>query len=222
MTDQARHKPITLVHALVKAQSEMATPIKDKVNPQFKSKYASLGSIIDAVKGALNSNGIVFVQKSTPVDDGIAVETIFYGYGEEIGTGPVHVPVSKVTAQGYGSAMTYAKRYSLAMACGVDADEDDDGNAAEHQAPKPDVVKPKPKAKKEEPKTYEFDAFKSDTNRCIDEFAQCRNPDEAQVVMQNFYAPIKMKYQDHEGFPAFRKKVEERITQLQNPQEGDF
>ena len=54
MTDQARHKPITLVQALVKAQSEMATPIKDKVNPQFKSKYASLGSIIDAVKGALS------------------------------------------------------------------------------------------------------------------------------------------------------------------------
>ncbi len=45
MTDQ------TLVQALVKAQSEVATPIKDKVNPQFKSKYASLGSIIDAVKG---------------------------------------------------------------------------------------------------------------------------------------------------------------------------
>ena len=128
MTDQ------TLVQALVKAQSEMATPIKDKVNPQFKSKYASLGSIIDAVKGALNSNGIVFVQKSTPVDDGIAVETIFYGYGEEIATGPVHVPVDKVTAQGYGSAMTYAKRYSLAMACGVDADEDDDGNAASESA----------------------------------------------------------------------------------------
>jgi hypothetical protein len=220
MTDQ------TLVQALVKAQSEMATPIKDKVNPQFKSKYASLGSIIDAVKGALNTNGIVFVQKSTPVDDGIAVETIFYGYGEEIATGSVHVPVDKVTAQGYGSAMTYAKRYSLAMACGVDADEDDDGNAAEQEAPKTNVVepKPKPKAKKKEPEADEFDAFKADTNRCIDEFAQCRNPDEAQVVHQNFYVPLKMKYQDHDGFPAFRKKVEERLHQLHNPQEieGDF
>ena len=220
MTDQ------TLVQALVKAQSEMATPIKDKVNPQFKSKYASLGSIIDAVKGALNSNGIVLVQKSTPVDDGIAVETIFYGYGEEIGTGPVHVPVSKVTAQGYGSAMTYAKRYSLAMACGVDADEDDDGNAAEQQAPKTDVAKPKPKAEKPA-KAVDYDElysrlFKSDTDRCIDELAQCRNPNEAQVVMQNFYAPLKVKYQDHEGFPAFRKKIEERLYQLQNPQEGDF
>ncbi len=75
------------------------------------------------------------------------METIFYGYGEEIATGSVHVPVDKVTAQGYGSAMTYAKRYSLAMACGVDADEDDDGNAAEQEAPKTNVVEPKPKPK---------------------------------------------------------------------------
>jgi len=86
--------------------------------------------VIDAVKPALNANGIAYIQKSVPMDHGIAVETVFYGHGEELSTGPVPVPVDKANAQGFGSALTYAKRYSLAMACGVAADEDDDGNAA--------------------------------------------------------------------------------------------
>ena len=136
----------TLVQALVKAQSEMGHAVFDQVNPQFKSRFASLKSVIDAAKPALNANGIAFIQRSIPMENGISVETVLYGYGEEIATGPVPVPAQKITAQGYGSAMTYAKRYSLAMAVGIAADEDDDGEAAEvekpHSAPK--KTKPKP------------------------------------------------------------------------------
>ena len=120
----------TLIDALVKAQSEMSHAAFDQTNPHFKSKFASLKSVIDAVKPALNANGIAFVQKSVPMEAGIAVETVFYGHGEELATGPVTVPVDRENAQGFGSALTYAKRYSLAMACGVAADQDDDGNAA--------------------------------------------------------------------------------------------
>ena len=120
----------TLINALVKAQSEMSHAVFDQTNPHFKSKFASLKSVIDAVKPALNANGIAFVQKSVPMEAGIAVETVFYGHGEELATGPVTVPVDRENAQGFGSALTYAKRYSLAMACGVAADQDDDGNAA--------------------------------------------------------------------------------------------
>jgi hypothetical protein len=80
------------------------------------------------------------------MENGISVETVLYGYGEEIATGPVSVPAQKITAQGYGSAMTYAKRYSLAMAVGIAADEDDDGEAAEDEKPQaaPKKTKPKP------------------------------------------------------------------------------
>ena len=120
----------TLINALVKAQSEMSHAAFDQTNPHFKSKFASLKSVIDAVKPALNANGIAFVQKSVPMEAGIAVETVLYGHGEELATGPVTVPVDRENAQGFGSALTYAKRYSLAMACGVAADQDDDGNAA--------------------------------------------------------------------------------------------
>jgi len=121
---------LTLISALVKAQSEMSHAAFDQTNPHFKSKFASLKSVIDAVKPSLNSNGIAFIQKSVPMEHGIAVETVFHGHGEQLSTGPVPVPIDKANAQGFGSALTYAKRYSLAMACGIAADEDDDGNAA--------------------------------------------------------------------------------------------
>ena len=136
----------TLVQALVKAQSEMGHAVFDQVNPQYKSRFASLKSVIDAAKPALNANGIAFIQRSIPMENGISVETVLYGYGEEIATGPVPVPAQKITAQGYGSAMTYAKRYSLAMAVGIAADEDDDGEAAEAEEPQsaPKKTKPKP------------------------------------------------------------------------------
>ena len=126
----------TLINALVKAQSEMGHAAFDQTNPHFKSKFASLKSVIDAVKPALNANGIAFVQKSIPMEAGIAVETVFHGHGDTLSTGPVPVPIDRENAQGFGSALTYAKRYSLAMACGIAADEDDDGNAAANAAPK--------------------------------------------------------------------------------------
>jgi len=143
----------TLIEALAKAQAEMESPTKDKFNKQFVSKeqpkgspYSSLGAIIAAVKPALNKHGIVFVQRSLAAEGGAAIETVFYGHGEKIETGPVTIPASKITAHGYGGAMTYARRYSLAMACGVDADEDDDGNIATESVGK-DASPPKTKPK---------------------------------------------------------------------------
>ena len=126
----------TLISALVKAQSEMSHAAFDQTNPHFKSKFASLKSVIDAVKPALNANGIAYIQRSVPMDHGIAVETVFYGHGGELATGPVVMPIDMANAHGYASATTYAKRISLSMACGIAADEDDDGNAAAKAPPK--------------------------------------------------------------------------------------
>ena len=120
----------TLIESLVKAQSEMTHAQLDQINPQWKSKFASLKSVIDAVKPALNANGIFFMQISHPVDAGVGIETVFCKGDEKLSTGVVVVPVDKANAQGLGSSMTYAKRYSLAVACGISASEDDDGNAA--------------------------------------------------------------------------------------------
>ena len=126
---------MNLIESLVKAQSQMTHAAFDQTNPHFKSKFASLKSVIDAVKPALNANGIFFMQISHPVDSGIGIETVFCKGDEKLSTGVVVVPVDRANAQGLGSSMTYAKRYSLALACGIAADEDDDGNGAAANPP---------------------------------------------------------------------------------------
>lgn len=125
-----------LFTALTKAQSEMEAATKDSANPFFKSKYADLNSVMGAVKPALAKHGLAFVQKSQHIDNCACVETIIvHESGQEYPCGLVSVPVAKHDAQGYGSALTYARRYSLAAAFGVGA-EDDDANAATKAAPK--------------------------------------------------------------------------------------
>ena len=116
--------------ALVLAQKQFAPALKTNTNPHFKSKYVGLDGCVEAVIDALNDNGIYLMQKSHPNDTGIAVETIFiHESGETISGGVLTVPADKQNPQGYGSALTYARRYSLMAACGI-APEDDDGQAA--------------------------------------------------------------------------------------------
>jgi hypothetical protein len=116
--------------AFIKAKRAFGPALKDKTNPAFRSKYADLGACIDAVEDALLANGIAFIQETSEDATGVTVETVFlHESGEERRCGKLHVPASKQDPQGYGSALTYARRYSLMAACGI-APEDDDGNAA--------------------------------------------------------------------------------------------
>lgn len=122
--------------ALAKAQSAMDGAKKSSTNPHFKSRYADLESVVDAIKPALTANGIAYVQFPVTNDrQEVGVETMLcHASGEWIRSEPFFVPVTKADAQGFGSALTYCRRYSLAAACGV-APEDDDGNAAAKAAP---------------------------------------------------------------------------------------
>ena len=125
-----------LCSALVKAQAEIGVAIKDATNPHFRSKYADLASVVAAIKPAAAKHGIGYVQTFRESQNGVTVETIIvHESGETMPTGPLFVPASKQDAQGYGSAITYARRYSLQTAFGVPSD-DDDGNAAAASAPK--------------------------------------------------------------------------------------
>ena len=120
-----------LIAALVKAQSEMTHGLATGKNPHFNSEYAPLDEVIRAVKKPLNDNGIFFLQKVYLADNGQCVETEFHGHGAVVSGGKVYVVADKKTPQGYGSALTYAKRYSLQTACGLPTGDDDDGNEAE-------------------------------------------------------------------------------------------
>lgn len=123
--------------AFVKAQKAFSPALKTATNPHFKSRYADLAACVEAVIDALNENGIALVQKTHDCDNGVAVETLLiHESGETISGGILHVPASKQDPQGYGSALTYARRYSLMSACGI-APEDDDGNLAAKSPGKP-------------------------------------------------------------------------------------
>jgi hypothetical protein len=124
-----------IASALVKAQKAFGPALKTATNPHFKKNYADLAACIEAVVDALNANGIALVQQTSDCSDGVIVETVFvHESGETFSSGRLHVPASKNDAQGYGSALTYARRYSLMAACGI-APEDDDGNAATKKKP---------------------------------------------------------------------------------------
>ena len=116
--------------ALVKAQKAFGPALKSSTNPHFKSRYADLAACVEAVMDGLNDNGIALIQRCSESDSGVVVETVFvHESGETLDCGKLHVPAVKHDPQGYGSALTYARRYSLMAACGI-APEDDDGNAA--------------------------------------------------------------------------------------------
>ena len=125
-----------IASALVKAQKSFGPALRNAENGGFKAKkYADLTSCVNAVLTALNDNGIMLMQTPLECSDGALVETIFlHESGEEYRAGKMHVPASKHDAHGYGSALTYARRYGLMTACGI-APEDDDGNAATKNPP---------------------------------------------------------------------------------------
>ena len=119
-----------IADAFVKAQKGFSPALKTKSNPHLRSKYADLSSCVEAVIDSLNDNGIALVQNTHECENGVIVETVFiHQSGETMSAGKLHVPASKLDPQGYGSALTYARRYSLMAACGI-APEDDDGQAA--------------------------------------------------------------------------------------------
>ena len=122
--------------ALVKAQKQFQPALKTSTNPHFRSRYADLSACVEAVIDPLNANGIYLLQKNYDCADGVMVETVFvHESGEMLECGIVHFPAVKKDPQGYASALTYARRYSLMASCGI-APEDDDGNAASKSVPK--------------------------------------------------------------------------------------
>lgn len=120
----------SLHSAMAAAFGELEAATKSANNPHFKSKYADIGAVIDAIKPALIRHGLFFTQHPEPSERGVCVETMLHhASGESISLGKLFVPANKQDAQGFGSALTYARRYALVTAFGVPT-EDDDGNAA--------------------------------------------------------------------------------------------
>jgi len=128
-----------LAKALVAAKKNMGDVRKNASNPAFKSKYADLASVVEAIEPALLEAGIAPIQGVAASYNGAAevrVETMLLHESGEFVKSILAMRPTKADPQGIGSATTYARRYALQAICGV-APEDDDGNAASGQRGKP-------------------------------------------------------------------------------------
>lgn len=121
-----------LAKALSNFQGEVESPKNKATNPFFKSKYAPLEEVIKAIKPSLQKHGLSVTQIPITDEGKVGVITILlHESGEYIETSPLFLKTDKDTAQGAGSAITYARRYALSAVLGIASEEDDDGNVAE-------------------------------------------------------------------------------------------
>ena len=122
--------------ALVAAQAAITYAAKDSTNPHFKNRYADLQSVIEAIKGPLNANGIAFIQTPSEAQAGFLnlTTTLIHKSGQFI-SDTATIPLPKNDPQGYGSALTYGRRYGLAAICGLFQADDDGEASALHSQP---------------------------------------------------------------------------------------
>ena len=125
-----------LFKALSKAQGDMGTAKKDSKNPFFKSSYADLSSCWETCRKPLADNGLAVIQSPVVGPDGTVTIKTYLGHGVsgEWMSSVIQIKLVKNDPQGYGSAMTYARRYGLMAMVGI-APAEDDGNAATHKSP---------------------------------------------------------------------------------------
>ena len=130
----------TLWQRLLEVQKKVKHAPFDSKNPHFKSNYASLSSVLDAVKPIANEHGIVITQRVNPArkdyfgDSVIVKTTLACAETGEVLEDDLLVPLAKSDPQGLGSAITYGRRYGL-LAMFAIAQDDDDGEAASNTKP---------------------------------------------------------------------------------------
>ena len=164
------------IKALVRAQKAMGAVIKNANNPHLKSKYADLGSVLDACQTALHDNGFAVMQPCGKDDQGQFVETLLAHESGDSFSSRVYLVIGKNDMQGVGSAITYARRYGLLGMAGL-APEDDDGEATKA-----------PKQPRQEPPPAVDDAA---VNHAIDYLSQADSLPDLQERWKKLPAPVK-------------------------------
>jgi hypothetical protein len=164
------------IKALVSAQKAMGAVIKNANNPHLKSKYADLGSVLDACQTALHDNGFAVMQPCGKDDQGQFVETLLAHESGDSFSSRVYLVIGKNDMQGVGSAITYARRYGLLGMAGL-APEDDDGEATKA-----------PKQPRQEPTPAVDDAV---VNHAIDYLSQADSLPDLQERWKKLPAPVK-------------------------------
>lgn len=124
-------KPATILPRLAKALAAMTSPKANKVNPAFKSKYASLDAILDHVRPILAKHDLAMYQSLFASDGRVGVHTYIVGNeGEQVISSISIALKPESTPQSVGSAITYLRRQSIQAGLGIATDADDDGATA--------------------------------------------------------------------------------------------
>jgi|18_taG_2_1085343.scaffolds.fasta_scaffold01030_10 hypothetical protein len=121
-----------ITKALVQFNSEVSKIKKDSINPFFKSKYADLSSILDGICEPLQKNGLAVIQM--PSGENYLTTLLTHTSGEYLQS-TYYMKPQKNDPQGFGSCITYQRRYALGGILNLNIDEDDDGNGASNQKP---------------------------------------------------------------------------------------
>jgi hypothetical protein len=125
-----------IIPAFIAFQSDMPSVPKDGNNPHFKSKYATLGAITEATRPHLAKHGLGFMQwMSNREGYQLIVTRIMHTSGQWMEDEGYILNPTKNDPQGMGSAVTYARRYTLGASLGIITEDDDDGNRASEPAP---------------------------------------------------------------------------------------
>lgn len=121
--------------AILQAQQIIGGAKKDASNPFFRTTYSSLGSVMEACKKALNDNGITVLQPVGTTDDGqVYVETVLLHESGEYISDRMPISVKQPNdPQAQGSAITYARRYSLQSMVFIPAEDDDAEGAMDRE-----------------------------------------------------------------------------------------
>ncbi|WYC18269.1 ERF superfamily protein [Citrobacter phage vB_CfrS_K1M] len=197
-----------LIKALVEARKVMSSGAKKNAkNPHLKSNYANLESFLDAIRPALEANGLIIIQNAIDSEslDVLKLETTIMHESGEYMSSVMPMPVAKKDAQGYGSAMTYARRYSIASMFGI-AQSDDDGNAA-RKSPKDAANLIRSAATMEELTAIYGDEYKA-----------FRGDDAATRVIVGAYQEMKAKFMVSGGSFDPAKLAKPQPQQEQHPE----
>jgi hypothetical protein len=201
-----------IASALAKAQGEMLPAVKDAANPFFKSKYSDLKSVSDVIKDPLQKNGLSVLQDTTTMEKSVSVTTmIMHSSGQWIQFSPMTLPISKADIQGFGSAITYARRYALCSALCIvsseDRDLDDDGNSHMTNSP---PQRPMLKKEKETISKEEFTRLDRVLNMTPHEYQEKFMND-----VQKYYGRRDLMSIPAKNFSAHLSKVEEKLKSME-------
>jgi len=183
---------IELAKALSNFQGKMTSVKKDATNPFYKSKYATLDTIWETIRKSLSENGLSIAQTMNLIDNKSVLETTLYHTSGEWISGTQLVNPVKDDPQSLGSAISYARRYSLSAILGIVADEDDDAEVATPKAPQTHQDKQETAVKPKQVSEVKPDADK---------------PGITEAQTKKIYATAKEKQLSPEEAKAYIKKT---------------